>query len=294
MICFGVYRLDRTQGLWRDRDEVKLTPKSLSLLSVLVERAGQVVPKEELFRLVLAETAVSDAALTSCIQELRRALADNAHSPQFIETVHRRGYRFIAPLTAGGPAAVAVGPPPDVPEPPPLLVGREAELRRLHDWLALARAGQRQVAFITGGPGSGKTALVEALRTQLGGSALVAPASVSSEVRVGRGLRRSSKPGPARPRPTGAWRPCVRGPRPGWPTCLSSGPPRPNRPPGILPERMLREMARPWNGDGRHALVLVLGPHWADLDPRPGVRLARRREPARLLVLATYRPVDVI
>ena len=94
MIYFGVYRLDRAQGLWRDRDEVRLTPKSLSLLCVLVERAGQVVSKEELFRLVWADTSVSDSALTSCIQELRRALADNAHSPQFIETVHRRGYRF--------------------------------------------------------------------------------------------------------------------------------------------------------------------------------------------------------
>jgi DNA-binding winged helix-turn-helix (wHTH) protein len=94
MIRFEAYRLDRAQGLWRGEDEVRLTPKALSVLCVLIERAGEVTSKEELFRQAWTDATVSDSALTSIIQELRRALGDDAHDPQFIETLHRRGYRF--------------------------------------------------------------------------------------------------------------------------------------------------------------------------------------------------------
>jgi DNA-binding winged helix-turn-helix (wHTH) protein/predicted ATPase len=172
MICFGVYRLDRTQGLWRDRDEIKLTPKSLSLLSVLVERAGQVVPKEELFRLVWSETAVSDSALTSCIQELRRALADDAHSPRFIETIHRRGYRFREQATREADPPAAASPAASRPIES-LIVGRDEVI---HDLLAayeLAERGNRQVLFVTGEPGIGKTTVLRAFRERLAERGLV-------------------------------------------------------------------------------------------------------------------------
>ena len=77
-LCFGSYRLDPQTGqLWRGKQEVRLTGKASALLRSLVGRAGQVVTKEELFRAVWPETVVSDAALTSCIQELRQALRDN-------------------------------------------------------------------------------------------------------------------------------------------------------------------------------------------------------------------------
>ena len=76
--------------------EVKLTPKASAVLKALVTHAGQPVRKEELFASVWNGTVVSDDALTSCIQELRKALADDAKQPRFIETRHRRGYRFIA------------------------------------------------------------------------------------------------------------------------------------------------------------------------------------------------------
>ena len=62
----------------------------------------QPVSKEDLFATVWSDTAVSDDALTSCIQELRRALADDAKQPRFIETRHRRGYRFVAQLVGDG------------------------------------------------------------------------------------------------------------------------------------------------------------------------------------------------
>ena len=69
---------------------------------MLVARAGQPVSKEDLFATVWSDTAVSDDALTSCIQELRRALGDDARQPRYIETRHRRGYRFVAPLSEAG------------------------------------------------------------------------------------------------------------------------------------------------------------------------------------------------
>ena len=96
-VSFGRYRFDLETGrLWSGKREVKLTPKACAVLKALVTHAGQPVRKEELFASVWNGTVVSDDALTSCIQELRKALADDAKKPRFIETRHRRGYRFIA------------------------------------------------------------------------------------------------------------------------------------------------------------------------------------------------------
>jgi hypothetical protein len=68
------------------------------VLSYLAERPGQLVTKEELFHVVWADTVVSDGALTMCIQEIRKTLGDNAREPQYIETVPKRGVRFIAEI----------------------------------------------------------------------------------------------------------------------------------------------------------------------------------------------------
>lgn len=98
-VAFGPYRFDPSTGqLWSGGWEVRLTPKASAVLGALVTRAGQPVTKEELFAIVWPDTLVSDDALTSCIQEVRKALADDAKEPRFIETRHRRGYRFIAHL----------------------------------------------------------------------------------------------------------------------------------------------------------------------------------------------------
>src|SRR5512143_444918 len=101
LLTFGPYRFDPTTGqLWQGTQEVKLTPKSAAVLCSLLEYAGQVVTKDELFAAVWSDTVVSDAALTSCIQELRQALHDNAHKPRFIETVYRRGFRFLGKVVS--------------------------------------------------------------------------------------------------------------------------------------------------------------------------------------------------
>jgi TolB-like protein/Flp pilus assembly protein TadD len=110
-ISFEGYRFDPATGrLWSGSEEIRLTPKAAAVLHVLVTHAGTPVSKDALFTSVWKGTAVSDDALTSCIQELRRALADDSREPRFIETRHRRGYRFVARLAA----AAAPAAPPDV------------------------------------------------------------------------------------------------------------------------------------------------------------------------------------
>jgi TolB-like protein/regulator of sirC expression with transglutaminase-like and TPR domain len=98
-VKFGGCRFDLATGqLWSGEEEVRLTPKASAVLKVLVTHAGQPVSKEQLFATVWSDAVVSDDALASCIQELRRALADDAKQPRFIETRHRRGYRFAAAI----------------------------------------------------------------------------------------------------------------------------------------------------------------------------------------------------
>jgi pimeloyl-ACP methyl ester carboxylesterase len=97
-IRFGPYRLDPPdERVWRGEELVKLTAKTFSVLRYLAERSGRLVTKEELFKALWPETAVSDAALTRCIHELREALSDDPRQPHYVETVHRRGFRFIGP-----------------------------------------------------------------------------------------------------------------------------------------------------------------------------------------------------
>jgi TolB-like protein/cytochrome c-type biogenesis protein CcmH/NrfG len=94
-LAFGRYRLEPRRGLMSGAREIKLTPKALALLSYLTERPGEVVTKDELFSALWPDTTVGDAALVTCIQELRSALKDDARQPRYVETLHRRGYRFI-------------------------------------------------------------------------------------------------------------------------------------------------------------------------------------------------------
>jgi len=97
---FGDFRFDPGTGrLWHDKQEVSLTPRAAALLLVLAERATEVVTKQELIALVWNRKAVGDDALTSCVQELRRAFGDDARRPRILETRHGRGYRMLLPVT---------------------------------------------------------------------------------------------------------------------------------------------------------------------------------------------------
>ena len=95
-VRFGPYEITGAQGqvLQRNRP-LALSPKAVAVLWMLVQRPGQVVSKEKLFTAVWPETVVSEGVLTSRVRELRQALGDTTAKPRYIETVSRRGYRFI-------------------------------------------------------------------------------------------------------------------------------------------------------------------------------------------------------
>jgi len=179
---FDVYLLDLlNEQLWCGAQVLPLTAKALRVLGLLVAHAGQLVSKDTLFQAVWPEAAVSDGVLSNCIGELRKALGDTAQAPRFIQTVHRRGYRFLPPVTVLAPPADALAMPvlPDAPAPPtpalplqpplraPLLVGRAAEVAALRQRLAQSLQGQRQVELISGEAGLGKASVVDAFLASL-------------------------------------------------------------------------------------------------------------------------------
>ncbi len=105
---FGSFRFEpNTARLWENGAEVKLTRKAAMVLGALLERPGAPVSKQELFANVWRGTVVSDDALVTCIQELRKALGDDSKQPLYIETRHRMGYRFAAPVETPPPAPLA-------------------------------------------------------------------------------------------------------------------------------------------------------------------------------------------
>jgi DNA-binding winged helix-turn-helix (wHTH) protein len=154
--------------VWRGEQALTLPPTAFALLRYLIEHAGRLVSKDELLAALWAQTAVTEGVLTTHVRQIRQALGDDPKTPQFIETVHRRGYRFIAPVTTAQPVAssrfqVSSSRPQPTPTPQfptPSFVGRETELEQLHRWLEKALSGKRQIVFVTGEPGIGKTTVV--------------------------------------------------------------------------------------------------------------------------------------
>lgn len=106
---FGPFRLDRTnRRLLRASEEIPLAPKAIDLLTFLAEHAGRVLLRDELLSSLWPGTFVDDHALSVQIRDIRRALGDDPKTPRYIETRHRRGYRFVAEVRE----AAAPGPSP--------------------------------------------------------------------------------------------------------------------------------------------------------------------------------------
>jgi len=96
VLDFADFRLDPVSGhLYRQGEPVALAPKAFALLQCLANQAGRLVSKQELLLAVWPGVFVGDAVLKSTIREVRKALGDDSTGPRFIETAHRRGYRFI-------------------------------------------------------------------------------------------------------------------------------------------------------------------------------------------------------
>ncbi|MFN8602072.1 MAG: AAA family ATPase [Candidatus Binatia bacterium] len=286
-----------------------LPPKTFAVLRHLVAHAGRLVTKSDLLDAVWSDTVVSEASLSSCIRDLRRALDDSSREPRYIETVHRRGFRFIGPVAAAAGAAVAaLAPDPgrDDPVATRALVGRTRELAALDAALASALGGRRQLVFVTGEAGIGKTTLVEAF---------LAGAARRSSLRILRG-QCVEQYGAGEP-----WLPLldalgrlaresdgarvVRVLRQFAPTWLAQLPALlgdaelealRSRTHGTTRERMLRELADALDALAAETPVVVVleDLHWSDSATVDLLAMvARRRDTARLLILGTLRPADV-
>src|SRR6185295_18840559 len=159
--------------LWRNGEAIALRPKAYAVLRFLIDHPSVLVTKQQLLDAVWPETFVSDSVLKDSVRQLREALGDDAKTPKFIETAHRRGYRFIAPLRESReqPIHSAAHPvaaprfsdyhyaPEDTQHE--TMLGRDDNLAQLHGWLQKALGGQGQTIFVTGEAGIGKTTLVE-------------------------------------------------------------------------------------------------------------------------------------
>ncbi|PYQ06664.1 MAG: hypothetical protein DMF82_05645 [Acidobacteria bacterium] len=308
-VAFGQYRLDPRRGLWRGRQEVKLAPKTLALLRFLLERAGDVITKDEVFGAVWPETVVSDGALTSCVRELRKALEDDARRPRYIETLHRRGYRFVARVVSVPAKTPSSGSVrllgvrlPTTPAP----VGREPERQQLDGWLATARQGERQIVFVTGEPGIGKTTVVEAFLSQLAGTSPVLIGRGQCVEHYGAGeaylpildalsrlCREPNRDAVVRALAQHAATWLVQ-----MPSLVGTGELRAlqRRAQAATRERMLRELTEAVEALTVEALVILWleDLHWSDMSTLDWLAfLGRRPERARLMVLGTYRSAEV-
>jgi DNA-binding winged helix-turn-helix (wHTH) protein/predicted ATPase len=303
-LAFGLFRFDARSGqLWRDDREVKLTPRSASVLHVLADRAQQLVTKQELFDQVWGGMAVSDYALTSCIQELRGALGDDARRPCIIETRHRRGYRLMLPVERIADRSGVLQSRAIAVEPSQL-VGRAVELGELVRSFDEARAGHRQVIFVTGEPGIGKSALADAFldRLQTAHAVRVAFGQCLDHHGVGEPYlpliealtRLAGAPdgGPVRK--------ILAAQAPSWLAQMPSlwtGPERRTLEARGRPtrERMMRELTHAVEAIASDApLVLKLEDiHWCDESTLDWIgHVARRPEAAKLVLLGTFRPAD--
>jgi DNA-binding winged helix-turn-helix (wHTH) protein/tetratricopeptide (TPR) repeat protein len=319
-IAFGQFRLDfNNECLWQGTRSISLRPKAFAVLKILVENAGQLVNKQQVLDAVWPGTFVGDAVLKDNIRQLREALKDDAASPNYIETAHRRGYRFIAKLgeQSQGKSLAAFQHEParppssdnarSVSKAARRVLGREAELAKMQALMELVRGGERKTVFITGEAGIGKTTLVEAFLEHVAvipgalivrGQCLEHFGSSEPYLPVLDGLSRLGRVS------TGTRVSDVfREQAPAWLSHLALTNVQPGEKdlpgPAAAPtrERMLREMAQAIERLAEHApLVLVLEDlHWSDYSTLDLVSyLARRKDPARLMVIGTYRPVDVI
>ena len=295
-LTFGPFRLDVTHGrLWRGEQVMILRPRSLAMLCYLAEHPGRLVTKAELRQHVWTGAHVTDTVLRVSVQEIRAVLGDAADAPQYLKTVGRQGYRFLVGHDQEDSPALGDGP----------LVGRQREVDALASWFQRAAQGTRQLVFVSGDAGAGKTTVIELLLAHL---------AAETGVRI-------------------AWGQCVEHFGVGEPYLpllealgqLSRGPDGQNvvatfrryapmwlvQWPGLLPDgelerlqrqvqgttsaRMLRELAEALDVlTAETPLLLILEDlHWSDPPTVEALAyIAQRRAPARLLVLGTYRPVE--
>jgi len=304
MKSFHSFRLDPpNQCLWRGEQRIPLTPKAFDVLRYLVEHHGRLVTQGEILEALWPETYVNPELIKKYILGIRKVLGDQHDKPVFIETFPKRGYQFVAPVRDDTAAELAEVPS----ETERKMVGRKAALAELQRSLSKALRGNRQVIFVTGEAGIGKTTLVDVFHQW---------AARRPNLRVARGqcvegfggkeayypmlealgqLIRDSDNNPvaqilAKRAPT--W----------WiqfPSLVKAEKREALQREilGATRERMVREICETLEAiTADNPLLLIFEDlHWVDdstLDLMSA--LARRREPAKFMLLGTYRPADVV
>jgi DNA-binding winged helix-turn-helix (wHTH) protein/tetratricopeptide (TPR) repeat protein len=190
LFVFDQYRLDQQERrLWRGTEGVPLPPKLFDLLVALVQNAGRLLDKQDLLDIVWSDVEVEEGSLARGISSLRRALGSTADGGDYIQTVSKRGYRFVGdvrqtideegdrtrieraiPLPPAVSAHAAVG-----------FVGRDAELEQMHEVWLRATSGQHQLLLVTGEPGIGKTRLSMEFARRRGGEGTTVLVGCSDE-----------------------------------------------------------------------------------------------------------------
>jgi predicted ATPase/DNA-binding winged helix-turn-helix (wHTH) protein len=305
---FPPFRLDiANQCLWRRTDagadeRTRLTPKAFAVLRYLVERAGRLVTQDELLNALWPDTFVQPEVLKSHVLEIRHALGDDAKNPQFLETLPRRGYQFIAPVRDPSTLIELA-----VELPSRKLVGRSTQIGELRNCWQRTLGSQREIVFITGEPGIGKTSLVDEFLRQA--------ATDRTSMRIARGQCVEGYGGKEAYYPIlEALGQLCQGSQgesvvqilathaPTWlvqfPALVNSRQrdmlQREIR--GATHERMLREIGEALEiiSTEKPSLLVLEDMQWVDLSTVDLISaLARRRAPSKLMLIGTYRPVDV-
>ncbi len=304
LYCFDDFILDPGQReLRRGRNVIPLQPQVFDLLEFLIRQRDRVVSKDDMIAAIWGGRIVSDSALATRINAARAAIGDSGDEQRLIKTLPRKGVRFVGEVRE---AAKEVEPPvaPAKFETSHLVVGRAAPLATLDEMIQSTLAGQRQIAFVTGEAGIGKTAFIEKAMERL--------TEQGFDVLYGRCTERFGTDEVFLPlidalanrgRADGLdLTSAVRAHAPSWILQLPGVDPREraafhNDMFGATRERRLREFcdllealsaSRPW--------VLVLEDlHWSDFATLDVVsRFARGTANARVLVLASYRPAESV
>lgn len=279
MQTFGDFQLDTVnECVWQGSKRLSITPRPFAVLRYLVENPQRLVTHDELLEALWPETYVQPQILRTYVLELRKLLGDDPASPQYIATIPKRGYRFLASVKQDSINS----------DDEHLLIGRDTELALLHAQLDHARKAERPTLFLTGEAGIGKTAIIDTFCAQF--------CDGKSPVRIARGQSIEGFSGketlyPVREALNGLCsaedaraRTVLTNAAPGW---FGHGG-------SVAPS--LGEICEALEALSQNEPLLIVFEdiHWADATTLDLIAaLARRRARAKIMLLASFCPTDL-